>query len=154
MKLKFKKDNRDKLWADLESRIQRAGYKKDKKFGLSGKWKKFSRNQDGFKIFAVDGDWIRNNLSVIFGHGGHGYVHEFIPFDEIWVSTRHFDGCGCKGIGKDKKMSKQYFNSTALHEITEYKEMKKGATYWRAHQISLQKEIEAGFLNDPYKEVQ
>jgi len=150
MKLKFKKDNRDKLWKKLELQIQKRGNKKDKKFILAGPWKKFVKKQDGFKIFAVDGEWVRNNLSVIFGHGGHGYVHEFILLNEIWVATHHFKGCGCRNVKKGQKVSQQYFSSTALHEIVEFKEMKKGMSFWKAHQIALQKEIEAGFFKNPH----
>ncbi|MFH1036782.1 MAG: hypothetical protein V1756_01790 [Patescibacteria group bacterium] len=150
--MKFKKDNRDKLWARLEMQIQGRAGKKDKKFILKGKWKKFLRKERKLKIFAVDGEWIRNNLSVIFGHGGHGYVHEFIPLDEIWIATHHFSGCGCKNVRRDKKASKEYFDSTTLHEITEFYEMKKKKTYWKAHQISLETEKKAGFLENPFIE--
>lgn len=153
MKIKFRKDKRDKLWADIEIDIKRRGNKKDKKFILTGKWKKFARKQDGFKVFAVDGEWIRNNLSVIFGHGGHGYVHEFISLDEIWVATHHFEGCECRNVRNGQKASQQYFDSTSLHEIAEFEEMKKGMLYWKSHQIALQKEIEAGFLKDPHLEI-
>ncbi|MBU1935060.1 hypothetical protein KKF04_03310, partial [Patescibacteria group bacterium] len=145
------KDKRDKLWGKLEADIQSRGNKKDKKFTLKGKWKKFVRMQDGFKVFAVDGTWVRNNLSLIFGHGGHGYVHEFIPLDEIWISTHHYDenkwnNCGCDNIKKNQKVSKAYFDSTVIHEITEFKEMEKGKSYWTAHQIALDKEREIRLL--------
>ena len=154
MTMKFKKDNRDKLWRELELKIQKRARKKDKKFILSGKWKKFIRIQDGLKIYAVDGEWVRNNISVIFGHGGHGYVHEFIPNDEIWIGTRHFEGCDCENlVKKEQKVSQKYFDSTVIHEITEFKEMKKGRSYWKAHQIALRKEIEIGILKDPHREV-
>jgi hypothetical protein len=153
MKIKFKKDARDKLWAELELKIQKGSKNKDKNFNLNGKWKKFLRRQGGFKVFSVDGEWIRNNLSVIFGHGGHGYVHEFIPLDEIWIATHHFGDCGCSNVKKDKKVSQQYFDSTTIHEITEFKLMEKGKKYWEAHQLSLQKEIDAGILKNPHREI-
>lgn len=158
MIFKPKKDNRDKLWAKLELEIQSRANKKDKSFIPSGKWKRFLRKQDGFKIYAVDGKWIRNNLSIIFGHGGHGYVHEFIPKDEIWINTHHYNEtpmnkCGCRVSKKNQKVSKQFFNSTVIHEITEFKEMKKGKTYWKAHQIALQEEVKLGLLKNPYTEI-
>lgn len=151
-------NNRDKLWAELEADIQARARKKDKNFILKGKWKKFVRTQDGFKIFSVDGAWVRNNLSVIFDHGGHGYVHEFIPLDEIWISTHHFhetkwNQCGCNNIKKNQKVSKNYFDSCVIHEITEFKEMKKGKIFWTAHQIALNKEREIGLLPDPETEI-
>lgn len=150
---KIKKDTRDKFWKKLEEKIQQSGKKKDKKFVLSGPWKKFVKNQDGYKVYSVDENWVRNNLSVIFGHGGHGLAHEFIPMKEIWVARHHVKNCGCKNTSAGQKLSKNYFESTLAHEIEENKQMKKGVIYWEAHQAALQKEIEAGFLADPYLEV-
>ncbi len=157
--MRFRKDARSGLWGQIEFEAQSRSNKKDKSFRLSGKWKKFVRKQDGFKVYAVDGKWIRNNLSIIFGHGGHGYVHEFIPKDEIWTSTHHyheskFTRCGCTVSNKGQKASERYFDSTTIHEITEFKEMRKGKPYWRAHQIALQKEIEAGLLKTPYTDTE
>lgn len=152
---KFKKDMRDKLWHELELEIQRRENKKDRSFKLCGKWKRFLRIQDGLKVYAVDGKWIRNNLSVIFGHGGHGYVHEFIPKNEIWVSTHHYhesswSKCGCDVSKGGQKVSENYFDSTTIHEIAEFKAMRTGKSYWESHQIALQKEEEAGLLKNPY----
>lgn len=152
MRFKLKKDNRNKLWAELEVDIQKQGKKKDKNFILRGAWKKFVKKQDGFNIYAVHGEWVRNNLSILFGHGGHGYVHEFIPNSEIWVVTHHFKECGCHGVRKDKKISHRFFNSTALHEITEFQEMRRGEIFWKAHQLALQQETKAAILKDPYTE--
>lgn len=147
-------DSRDKLWSELEKDIQKRTARKDKRFLLSGKWKRFLRKQEGFSIYAVDGEWIRNNLSVIFGHGGHGYVHEFIPLNEVWISTHHFEHCGCLKVKKQQKCSKAFFESTIIHEITEFREMKKGKTYWEAHYLALKKEREAGLLKNPYREIE
>ncbi len=147
------KDPRDKLWSTLEADIQSRGSRKDRYFQLSGPWKRFVRNQDGLKVYTVDGTWIRNNLSVIFGHGGHGLVHEFIPLDEVWIGTHHYDEntwcvCACKIGAKNRKVSKAFFESCTVHEIAEYFEMKKGKPYWAAHRFALQKERELGFLPD------
>jgi len=154
---KIPKDNRDKLWAKLESDIQETAKKKDKRFRFKGKWKKFVRKQRGYKVFAVDGDWVRHNLSVTFGHGGHGFVHEFIPLDEIWITTHHYRNkiskimsCGCEVETKDQKVSKKYFDSTVHHEITECNVMKKGIRFWKAHHIALVAERVAGLLADPF----
>lgn len=151
----LKKDYRDKLWAALEQEIRCRASKKDKTFILSGKWKKFVRKQNGYKIYAVDGKWIRDNLSVYFGHGGHSLVHEFIPNNEIWISTHHYQEgkseisrCSCKIKNKPKKVSKNFFDSTVIHEIKEHEEMKRGKNYWRAHQIALEKEREVGLITD------
>jgi hypothetical protein len=115
------------------------------------------RKQGAHKIYAVDGAWIRNNLCFYFGHGGHGLVHEFIPVDEIWVSTRHYhEGrssitrCGCLTRSKTQKVSEAYFKSTVIHEIKEYEQMKAGKRFWVAHQAALKKEQQVGLLSDPY----
>ena len=151
------KDTRDKLWKEIEESIQKKALMKDKKFRLTGKWKKFLRFQDGFKVYSVDGKWIRNNLSCYFGHGGHGYVHEFIPLDEVWISTEHYNegrfslnSCSCKT--KRKKVSKNYFESTLIHEIEECQQMKKGKNYWVSHNIALDKERKVGLLDDPFED--
>lgn len=155
---KTPKNKRNKIWADFEADIQSRAPQKDKKFILSGKWKKFIRMQDGFKVCAVDGTWIRNNISIMFGHGGHGYVHEFIPLNEIWIATHHFrdnpkDTCGCKNVSDNKIVSQNFFDSTTLHEITEFRQMEKGKPFKVAHQIALKKEVESGLLLDPYTEI-
>lgn len=147
------KDNRRFSWRGLEATIQRVATQKDPHLSFRGKWKKYVKTQDDLKIYAVDGDWVRANLSVIFGHGGHGFVHEFIPMSEVWVATHHFKGCGCRGVRKDLQMSWRCFKSTTLHEIREFQEMKKGKIYWSAHQTALRAERAAGFLLDPFTEL-
>jgi len=49
-------------------------------------------------------------------------------------------------------MSSPYFESTVAHEIKEFQEMRKGASYWKGHQLALQKERELGILPDPFTE--
>ncbi|MBN2127305.1 MAG: hypothetical protein JW703_02835 [Candidatus Diapherotrites archaeon] len=158
--MKVEKDKRDKLWSKLEYEIQLRGNKKDKSFKLSGKWKKFIRNQAGFKIYSVNGNWIRSNLCIYFDHGGHGLVYEFIPMNELWICSHHYDEgkndflkCKCKVKKKGIKVSKNYFDSTVIHEITEFNLMKKGKNYWTAHNAALQKEIEIGLISDPYSDL-
>jgi len=147
--LKFVKDKRDKAWPKLEVKIQKRAENKDKNFILSGKWKKFVRKQKGFLVCGVNGEWLRTNIDVTFGDGGHGYVHEYIPLNEIWIDNCHSDKNVCKSLKNIKKASKEYFDSTVLHEIVEFKKMKKGMIYWKAHQIALRAEIEAGLIDDP-----
>jgi len=155
--MKIPKDTRKVTWRQLEKRIQLNTGKKDKSFVLKGKWKKFVRRQKGFKIFSVDGAWIRNNLCVYFDHGGHTFVYEFIPADEIWVTSHHYNkgndslfNCCCKTRKKGQKISKKFFESTFIHEIKEYEEMKKGKSYWKSHNLALEKERQIGLLVDPF----
>ena len=133
-------DDRDELWAIMELAVQKSAPKKDKSFRLSGLWKSFYRVQDGFKVFLVDGCWVYNNLSIIFGHGGHGYVHEFIPVDEIWVSTVHNADCESEcGLPTHARvvagtpLSQDEIEATIAHEIFECRAMSKGKDFWTAH---------------------
>jgi len=158
--MKTPKDKRDKLWGSIEKEIQLRAPKKDKKFVLQGKWKKFVRNQSGYKVYMVDPEWIRTNLSCYFSHGGHSFAHEFIPADEIWIASHHNNkytgkefACICKTKTKGQKVSKNYFDSTTIHEITENKEMKKWKSYRESHNIALEKERETGLLSDPYNDM-
>lgn len=140
----------------LELAIQKGARKKDPNFILSKLFPKhfrFVREQDGFKIFAVDIEWVNDNLSAIYGHGGHGFAHEFIPLDEIWVATHHPENCLCKNVRPDRKMSERYFNCTVSHEIDEFRDMAQDITYKKAHQNSLKKDRQRGFT-DPYAEVE
>lgn len=154
------KDKRDKAWPLLESEIQARARKKDKKFILTGKWKKFLRNQQGYKIYSVDGSWVRKNLCVYFGHGGHGFVHEFIPLNEIWVATHHVNEgnspisqCRCKLKKRGQKLSKNYSTSTVIHEIAECEAMKKGKTFFESHQIAIKAEEKAGLVPGSYTDL-
>ena len=151
------KDSRNKLWSVFEKDIQKRARNKDKSFKIYGKWKKFVRTQDGLKVFSVDGKWIRNNLCCYFGHGGHGLVHEFIPMNEVWISTHHYhegysgiNSCNCKVRKRNQQVSRAYFESTTIHEIEEFMQMKKGKPYWQAHNIALEKERKSGLLKDPF----
>lgn len=148
MLMKIVEDTRELTWPELENDIQRRGEWKDPDFVLDGKWKEFVRDQEGFKVYAVDGSWVRNNLSVIFGHGGHGLVHEFIPMDEIWISTNHYPSCKHHGVGE---VSEAYFDSCTAHEIKEFQEMEKGKDFWEAHNIALELERKLGLI--PEKDI-
>jgi hypothetical protein len=158
---KTNKKKNTSLWNKLEDEIQRRSKRKDPKFNLSGKWKRFVRKQDGLRIYAVDGEWIRSNLCIYFGHGGHGLVHEFIPVDEIWISIHHYhEGksrlvrCGCKRDSKTQKVSDNFFESSVIHELFELKHMKMGKKYRVAHDMANKKEIEIGLIVDPYDDRQ
>ena len=146
--IKTPQDNRNITWTELEEKAQERASQKDPNFKLEGHWKEFLREQDGYKVYMVNGEWVRTNLSIIFGHGAHGQVHEWCPNDEIWIDRYHLDGC-C-GTNPGDKCSDNFIESTILHEIIENKEMRKGTSYWVAHNIALKAEIEAGFLKDPY----
>lgn len=140
---------------DMEADIQNRATNKDPSFHIEGEWKKHAFDLFGYHVFAVDGKWVRTNLSVIFTHGGHPYVHEFIPMNEIWVGTHHWDEgkynrCGCS---KDNTaVSMEYFVSCAVHEIVECEQMKHGKPYSSSHSKSLKVEKDLGLLKNPNKD--
>ena len=154
-------DRRVLFWMDVEDEIQKRAPRKDPKFSLTEplcrNWKKFIRKEEEFEIFAVNGEKVRNNLSVMFGHGGHGLVHEFIPLNEIWVDMRHYvclGGCDCDNLKrKNQLVSQAFFDSTVLHEKTEFLEMNKEKCFYEADQIARQAEMRIGLLEDPATEI-
>ena len=93
---------------DIDSAVRSRWNLKDKNLDISGLPKELIGKKDGFKIYEVDGKWIKNNLDVGFGTGGHGLVHSYIPLDEVWVYP----------VTENKW-------SIALHEIIEFNLMKK-----------------------------
>jgi hypothetical protein len=142
-------DNRDPYWKAMEAVIQAQAKEKDSEFILTGPWKQFVRKQDGLSVYCVNGHWMRRNLLASWNHGGHGYVCEFIPLNEIWISDTHPSTCSCLGVNDSREISPRYFESCTLHEITERQLMaEQGLSYWEAHQIAMQTEQEADFLPD------
>jgi hypothetical protein len=130
--------------------VQQRSLGKDPGFRLSGPWKKFVREQDGFKVYLVDGEWVRTNLTVEFGHGGHGIVHESIPMDEIWIGKQHFKDCKCTDTTPGRLVTREWFESCVLHEIAEFRQMNQGDNYWEAHEDAMHLEENLGLLEDPY----
>jgi len=142
----------NEAWREIELAVQKTVPFKDTTFRLDGDWKKFLRYDTNFEVYQVDVYWVRNNLNVNFCHGGHGYVYEFIPLHEIWISNVHSE-CICKNVKEGQSLSQKYIDSTILHEITEFFEMQNGFEYFEAHKVALQKEIDIKYLNDPYTEI-
>jgi len=106
---------------DIDTAVRSRWNLKDSKLDISGLPKELIGSKDGFKIYEVDGEWIRNNLDTTFGTGGHGLVHSYIPLDEIWVYPV-----------KENKWS------IALHEIVEYNLMKmKEMKFKEAHKKTI-----------------
>ena len=102
---------------DIDEAVRSRWHLKDSDLEIKGLDKKLIEERDGFKIYEVDGEWIKNNLDVGFGTGGHGLVHSYIPLDEIWVWP----------VTENKW-------SIALHEIIEYNLMKsEGLKFEEAH---------------------
>lgn len=77
-------------------------------------WKKLiGEIYDDTKIYLVDGDYVRDNISINskdqFVEGGHGYVYDWVPKDEIWV---------------EEMLNKEDQAKNGMHEIYEYTLMK------------------------------
>lgn len=73
-------------------------------------------------VMIVDGEEVRNKISVDFTMGGHGYVYDFVPKDEVWVEDLKSDF--------DKK-------ATILHELIEkYLMQRYEMDYEPAHSIA------------------
>jgi hypothetical protein len=64
-----------------------------------------SKLWDGTTIYEVDGNDIRSRLCVDFTDGGHGYIYDFIPKDEIWI---------------EPISNKEDEKAMVLHEVLEY----------------------------------
>jgi len=137
----MKKQKRYNFCENLEWDIQKRAKLKDKTFWLyNNGWKVFYCKREEVDVWLVNSEWVRNNLSVIFGHGGHGYVHEFIPLNEIWIDPKHYHtnlyDCGCN----KKEEREETIETLIAHELTERKLMSKGVPFYKAHQIALKKE--------------
>ena len=75
---------------------------------------------DKITIKAVDGTKIRDNTDIDFTEGGHGYVYDYIPKDEIWI---------------DYSEAKKDTLAIIIHEFTERLVMKTlGIDYDTVHE--------------------
>ncbi len=81
--------------------------------------KEYSKN---VKVWVVNGEEVRGLFFVDFTEGGHGYVYEFIPKDEVWI---------------DDDIDKEEVKLVLLHELHERRLMAKGKIdYETAHERS------------------
>ena len=71
------------------------------------------------KIWIVSGEEVRDLFFIDFTEGGHGYVYNFIPKDEVWI---------------DDDLEKSEIKFVLLHELHERRLMKdKKMDYNTAH---------------------
>lgn len=94
-----------------------------KEFCLPGPLPTFKYSSSGKKpqIILIDGSIVRQYLDPDFIFGGHGYVYDYIPKDEIWL---------------DRHMDPEELPYIEHHECIEYDYMRNGATYDEAHDIA------------------
>lgn len=92
------------------------------------KYTKIGKGDDKVTVWIVDGDEVRNRFESKYNKGGHGYVYDYIPKNEIWISDI-----------KDKNE----FIPILEHEFVERDLMKnKGLSYQEAHKKATLKEYE------------
>jgi len=77
--------------------------------------KKYSKK---IKVWIVNGALVRDFFFIDFTEGGHGFVYDFVPKDEVWIE-------------EDLRRTERDF--VLLHEIHERTLMKKGMKYEHAH---------------------
>ena len=78
-------------------------------------WKKLKTSVN---VLIVDGRLVRGIFNIDFTEGGHDYVYEFVPQNEVWIDN-------------DLRESERPY--VLLHELHERNLMARGWDYNRAH---------------------
>jgi hypothetical protein len=78
-------------------------------------WKKL---ESGLAVWVVNGRLVRSAFDIDFTEGGHDYVYEFVPENEIWI---------------DDAILEQERPYILLHELHERNRMSNGWSYNKAH---------------------
>ncbi len=78
-------------------------------------WKKL---ENGLSVWIVNGRLVRSVFDIDFTAGGHDYVYEFVPQDEVWI---------------DDDIQEQERGCVLLHELHERSRMASGWPYSKAH---------------------
>lgn len=78
-------------------------------------WQKL---KTGISIWIVNGRLVRSVFDIDFTEGGHDYVYEFVPENEVWI---------------DDAIMEAERGYVLLHELHERNRMAKGVPYDKAH---------------------
>jgi hypothetical protein len=78
-------------------------------------WKKL---ENGLSIWIVNGRLVRSVFDIDFTEGGHDYVYEFVPENEVWI---------------DDAVIEPERGYVLLHELHERNLMASGWSYGKAH---------------------
>jgi hypothetical protein len=78
-------------------------------------WKKL---ENGVSVWIVNGRLVRSVFDIDFTEGGHDYVYEFVPENEVWIDDAIVE------------LERGY---VLLHELHERNRMAKGIPYNQAH---------------------
>jgi hypothetical protein len=81
-------------------------------------WKKL---ESPVSVWIVDGRLVRSVFDIDFTEGGHDYVYEFVPQNEVWIDDDL------------EEIERPY---VLLHELHERNLMAKGWNYEKAHEDS------------------
>ena len=85
--------------------------------------------KDRLKIYLVNGNEVRKD-HIEFTMGGHGYVYDYVPKDEIWID-------------ENLKSKPEDMEATIKHEVFEVRKMRdEGLDYDTAHELANQVEKE------------
>ncbi len=74
--------------------------------------------ESGLHVWIVNGRLVRSVFDIDFTAGGHGYVYEFVPENEVWI---------------DDDIQEHERGFVLLHELHERKRMAAGWPYSKAH---------------------
>ncbi|HVN72830.1 MAG TPA: hypothetical protein VMU10_12510 [Desulfomonilia bacterium] len=77
--------------------------------------------ESGIRVWIVNGRLVRSVFDIDFTAGGHDYVYEFVPQNEIWI---------------DDAIEEPERGYVLLHELHERNRMSEGLTYSKAHEES------------------
>ena len=78
-------------------------------------WKKL---ESGLSMWVINGRLVRSVFDIDFTEGGHDYVYEFVPQNEVWIDN------------DIEEVERPY---VLLHELHERNRMSKGWPYSKAH---------------------
>jgi hypothetical protein len=78
-------------------------------------WKKL---KNGLSVWIVNGRLVRSIFDIDFTAGGHDYVYEFVPENEVWI---------------DDDIEENERGYVLLHELHERNRMASGWDYDKAH---------------------
>jgi hypothetical protein len=83
-------------------------------------WKRHTgeRCPHGLEIYVVDGTHVRNHHDSDFVQGGNGFAYDFVPKNELWLSS---------------EMPDVEAPFVLLHECVEAEMMRGGMSYDKAH---------------------
>jgi hypothetical protein len=78
-------------------------------------WKKL---ENGVSVWIINGRLVRSVFDIDFTEGGHDYVYEFVPENEVWI---------------DDAIEEKERGYVLLHELHERNRMASGWSYNKAH---------------------